>query len=111
MINLTKRISITELVKKLELPNRRAVQKWLRLRNIPFEKEGRDNYVNRWLVELEVFIDFAKDLKKKYPNQWPNIFESQIEDKNIVKAVYEIIPPNPRVLKIKTNNNNIQFFK
>lgn len=104
------RISISEVSERLGYKDNRTAKKWLTEKNIPIKRTGREWTVFEYLVEHEIQLELALDIKQMYPNTWAEIYDYKTDDKNMVKAVMTSLPKTNRIIKKTKKNNNPKKF-
>ncbi len=111
MKEFAQRVSFVQLGQEINRKDCRSIKEWLNEKNIPFRKERGEYYVFRWHIDFSTALDIADDLRKRFPLNWFNVFETVCSDKVMLKAVFEIMPPEPSRKKDGKGNNGRTFFE
>lgn len=69
-----KLIELTEIAKMIKTKNKLIAQKWCEDLGLPIIVIGRKKMSYRFLVETELDKRFIQLLKKKYPNNWEELY-------------------------------------
>lgn len=103
-------MNLKELSERVLLSDNRTLLSWLDELNVPYQDRGRDKLIMLWDLEFGIQAKRAKRLKKSYPLRWHIIFEASLEDKNMVRAIFELVTPEYSTNK-NTPNNGKNFIK
>lgn len=90
-----------------------ATKKWLYSKNVTIHKDSKTHYVYAIDVDCEIDINFVRDLKRKYPNNWEDLYRTISKDNAVCEMVLfkmngQLSPTTK--LKIK-NNDDVDLFK
>jgi hypothetical protein len=80
-------LTIPEVASKIELKDFDATKNWLTLKSIKMFKETKQLFVYELDVDVEIDLIYAKELKRKYPLHWQQIYKMIAKD----NAVFEMV--------------------
>lgn len=83
-------LNFAQIGEKINLKDYDAIKKWLISKDISIHKIGRFQFV--YEIDVDCAIDTVKvlELKKRYPNDWVELYKRISVD----KAVYELVVHN-----------------
>lgn len=80
-------LTIQEVAPKIKLKDFEATKRWLEQKGIKIFKLSKQNVVYELDVDVEIDLNYAKELKRKYPVNWQNIYKTIAKD----EAVFEMV--------------------
>ena len=73
-----------------DLPIKRTIiNRWLKVKKIEPVKLGREQYVNKLLVDFELQKEICSNLRKMHPNNWFELFMSGTDDAELITMIKE----------------------
>ncbi|MFC4635711.1 hypothetical protein ACFO3O_17500 [Dokdonia ponticola] len=65
---------LKELRNILPITDQRTITKWLSDHHIPIQTIAGKKVVHRFMVDMEIDKSLVKELKKKYPEKWEELY-------------------------------------
>ena len=85
-------LKIADIAKILGLKDNRSAKKWLRDNGISISVVGGKNVVDKFLFEFKRQQLLVGELRKSYPTNWFEIYDTKTEDKVMVQAIRKLYP-------------------
>jgi hypothetical protein len=102
-------LNFAQVGEKINLKDYEAIKKWLISKGISIHKTGRFQFVYEIDVDCEIDKIKVLELKKRYPNDWVELYKRISRD----SAVYELVVHNLQGMisakpttKVKLSNEN-----
>jgi len=80
-------LTIPEVALKIKFKDFDATKKWLQQKNITILRDRKPYMVYEIDVDCEIDKGYVKDLRRKYPNDWEEIYKKIAKD----DSVYEMV--------------------
>lgn len=80
-------LTIQDVGVKIKITDGEAIKRWLKNKNIQIHKFPKGNYVYQVDVDCEIDKPFVKDLQRRFPNDWAQVYKKIAKD----TAVYEMV--------------------
>lgn len=111
-------LTIPEVASKIKLKDFDATKNWLTQKSIKMFKETKQLFVYELDVDVEIDLIYAKELKRKFPLHWLQIYKSISKDiavfemvKLRLEAVTSSKPKTKILLKTKEDNEILKLLQ